>query len=412
MSKQPVLLVIGSVWPEPNSSAAGARMLDLLSKFLKEKWKIVFACTAQESPFMADLGSFGMESMTIHLNDSSFDAYAAELNPNVVLFDRFLCEEQFGWRIAKECPNALRVLETVDLHFLRYARELAWKEGNVCDIRHLQSDRAKREIASILRCDCSIIISEYEMNLLQGTFRVDPKLLLYYPLIMDGVDSSNKNKLPSYEDRRDFIFIGNFWHEPNWQALRELKLKIWPRIHAQLPMAELHVYGAYPSKKVTDLNQVKDKFFVHGRADDAKELVKNARVCLAPMPFGAGLKGKLLEAMACGTPSITNHIGSEGMNGEFEWPGYVTASLEEFADKAVLLYTQESEYISFQQKGFTILDKRFNKNEFESVLFDQVLTLMENIEKHRQDNFIGEILHHHTLASTMYMSKWIEAKNT
>jgi len=116
------ILVIGYVWPEPRSSAAGSRMLKLLQLLRAEAWQVVFASAAALSPHRADLSALGIEEKPIELNADSFDHFIQAYQPDVVLFDRFFTEEQFAWRVEQHCPHALRVLETVDLHCLREAR--------------------------------------------------------------------------------------------------------------------------------------------------------------------------------------------------------------------------------------------------------------------------------------------------
>ena len=128
----------------------------------------------------------------------------------------------------------------------------------------------------------------------------------------------------TFEERKDFIFVGNFLHEPNRDAVHYLKESVWPLIRAQLPDAGMCIYGAYPSQSVLQLHQPKERFFSLGRADDAQEVVAKARVMLAPLRFGAGMKGKLLEAMQCGTPSVTTAIGAESMYGDLPWNGFIT----------------------------------------------------------------------------------------
>src|SRR5690606_14722049 len=102
------LLVIGYVWPEPRSSAAGGHMMQLLECFLADGWRITFASPARSGEHRADLSGLGIEEVEIELNSSSFDDFALALQPDVVLFDRFMMEEQFGWRVAQACPDALR----------------------------------------------------------------------------------------------------------------------------------------------------------------------------------------------------------------------------------------------------------------------------------------------------------------
>jgi len=406
------LLIIGFVWPEPNSSAAGTRMEQLLLLFKEWRWKVTFASPAMESDFMIDLEAIGVEKKSIALNCSSFDEFIQELNPTMVFFDRFLMEEQFGWRVAEFCPNALRILDTIDLHCLRLSRQKAFKEKRDFDINDLLTEEiSKREIASILRCDCSIMVSEFEMDLLKNTFKIDASLLYYLPLLLEPLSKDEiQNWLP-FEERKDFIIIGNFLHEPNWNAVQYLKETIWPLIRNEVSEANLLVYGAYPSQKVFQLHQPKEGFHIMGRADDAQEVVSKARVVLAPLRFGAGIKGKLLEAMQCGTPSVTTSIGAEYMFGDFPWNGFIADNPEDFAAKAVSLYRDKTLWDSAQKNGIQIIEKRYLKSNFISEFKENILSLQNNLKQHRLNNFIGALLQHQTLQNTKYMSKWIEAKN-
>ena len=402
------LLIIGFVWPEPNSSAAGGRMMQLISLFKEQGYQITFASPALDSDFMVNLADFGVNKVTIELNDSSFDAFIRHLQPDIVLFDRFMMEEQFGWRVAENCPNAIRILDTEDLHCLRLARQKAFKENRIFQVVDLLEEAvAKREIASILRSDLSLMVSEYEMELLQSIFRIEKSLLFYLPLLVDQFEISPL----SFQQRQNFGFIGNFLHEPNWNAVQYLKETIWPLIRMQLPTAVLEIYGAYPSQKVFQLHNEKEGFLIRGRAENAKEVISNTRVLLAPLRFGAGIKGKLLEAMQYGTPTITTSIGAESMHGTLDWNGIIEDEPQQFADAAVQLYQEESLWLQSQENGFTIVKQRYLKELFEVEFAKQVSFLKLNLKNHRQNNFLGQMLSHHTMQSTKYMSRWIEEKN-
>jgi glycosyltransferase involved in cell wall biosynthesis len=137
----------------------------------------------------------------------------------------------------------------------------------------------------------------------------------------------------------------------------------------------------------------------------------NARVCLAPLRFGAGIKGKLLEAMFTGTPSITTTIGAESMHGNLAWNGFVSDDPKEFAQKAIEIYNNQKLWDTSQQAGFEILDQRFSKEKITQNFTKRLTELSQNIQVHRQENFMGALLQHHTMKSTMYMSRWIEEKN-
>jgi len=402
------LLIIGFVWPEPNSSAAGGRMMQLITLFKKQGFVVTFASPAQDSDFMVNLADYDVDKVSIALNDSSFDSYIKELQPNVVLFDRFMMEEQFGWRVVEHCPEAIRILDTEDLHCLRLARQHAFKEKYIFELSDIvEEDVAKREIASILRCDVSLMVSEYEMQLLQSLFTIDSSLLFYLPLVVDSFDLNTL----LFNQRENFVFIGNFIHEPNWNAVQYLKESIWPLIRKQLPKAVLEIYGAYPSQKVFQLHNEKDGFLIKGRAESAKEVISKALVVLAPLRFGAGIKGKLLEAMQYGTPSVTTFIGAESMHADLDWNGSIEDDPQEFANASVLLYQDEIFWKKSQQNGFSIIKQRYLKELFEDEFETRLSLLLLNLEPHRRNNFIGQMLLHHTLQSTKYMSRWIEEKN-
>ncbi|PKH67548.1 glycosyltransferase [Flavobacterium sp. ALD4] len=406
------LLIIGSVWPEPNSSAAGTRMLQLISLFKEEGFVVTFASPAMDSDFMVDLELVGAVKKSITLNCSSFDTFVKELNPSLVLFDRFMMEEQFGWRVSENCPNALRLLDTEDLHCLRVARQKAFKESRpFIEANLFLEEVAKREIASILRCDLSLMISEYEMYLLTEIFKIDRLLLLYLPFLLEPLSSTDLGKLASFEERKNFVFIGNFLHEPNWNAVQYLKETIWPLIKGRLPEAVLNVYGAYPSQKVLQLNNFKEGFMIKGRAANANEVVEHARLVLAPLRFGAGIKGKLLEAMQCGTPSVTTSVGAESMHGDLRWNGFITDDPENFVNEAVLLYEDEELWLQAQKNGIDIINHRYLRDLFKDDFKEKIKLLQANLQQHRLNNFMGSLLQHHTLKSTKYMSMWIEEKN-
>ncbi len=404
------ILIIGKVWPEPSSSAAGSRTLQLINLFLEQNWQVSFACAASESDYSFDLKSLGISTLHIVLNDSSFDDLVKNMQPHMVLFDRFTSEEQFGWRVAQNCPNALRVLDTIDLHCLRLARQEAIKQNRDFSLLDLNSDFAKREIASIYRSDVSLMISDYEMDLLINHFKIDNSLLHYVPFLLDPILKKD-NQWPSFSEREHFLSIGNFLHEPNWDAVLFLKQFIWPLIRKQLPKAEIHIYGAYPSKKVFDLNNLKEGFLIKGRADSLERVMKKTKVCLAPLRFGAGIKGKLIDAMQFGVPSVTTDIGAESMHGEFPWNGIIANQPHKFAEAAVELYTNEIKWQQAGENGAQILNNFFLKSNHSDLLIDKLLFLKNQLKSHRLSNFIGEMLMHHTVMGTKYMSLWIEAKN-
>lgn len=395
------LLIIGKVWPEPGSSAAGWRMLDLIKAFLDCGHEVHFACTAHKTGFEMAVERWGVKTYGIQLNDDEFDGWIANLSPDVVMYDRFMTEEQFGWRVRKECEKALTILDTEDLHFVRKGREEGVKKRGAFTDLDYYNDFTKRELASILRCDLSLIISTYEMDLLTAKFNVPSSKLYYLP-----IGKQPEENIPPFDEREGLVFIGNFMHEPNWDAVLQLK-RLWKEWEHKPVEAGLRIYGAYPPQKAYGLNSDKDRFFVMGRAENSQKVIANAKLLLAPLRFGAGLKGKIIEALANGTPVLTTSVGAEGIANTEGL--LIVDDLSFWRSETMRLIHDENGWRELQDKGFEALSALNNSYDTKTLMVE-VANLRDRLQSHRMENFIGEVLHHHTLKSTEYLSKWIMAK--
>jgi glycosyltransferase involved in cell wall biosynthesis len=403
--KQNKVLFIGLIWPEPKSSAAGKRILQLMDLFLLEKFKVFFATTAKKSKY-SELNA-SVYSFQIEINSSSFDNLIKEINPDVVVFDRFLSEEKFSWRVKENCPNSFILLDTEDLHFLRFSRQQALKENRKFVEDDLYNDYTLREIASILRSDLSLIISEYEFSLLVNKFHIAKNSLVYLPFLVDSIPEKNL----SYSERSDFAFIGNYYHEPNIDAVLHLKNNIWPIIHKKNKSLQVNIYGAYMPQIILNLDNKNEGFNVIGRIDDANEVFSYSRVFLAPLRFGAGQKGKLLEALMFNLPSIVSTVAVESMNGIYDWCGFIENEDEKFADLAIEVYSNQILWEKLSHNSHKILKNKFDMHKFKSDFFLKFYTIFKNLNKHRKSIFISQIINYETLNSKKYFSLWIEEKN-
>ena len=405
------VVFIGLVWPEPNTTAAGGRMLQLIRFFLDRSEEVHFASTALPGDYSYPLEELGVHTHSIELNDPSFDEWIADIAPDIVVFDRFVIEEQFSWRVRENCPSALRILDTEDLHFLREARRLAVLEKSTRGDQKPYDDITLRELASIYRSDLTLIISEVEMKLLTETFKVPENALHYLPLLFSTEGRVNFNALPSFSERVDYMTIGNWKHGPNKESVHHLKNEIWPQIRRRLPKARIHIYGAYGPGEKSNLHDPKNGFLIQGWTESKKEAFSSHRVCLAPLRYGAGLKGKLFDAMRFGTPSVTTSVGAEGIADPDSWSGFVCDEPEKFVEQAVDLYSDENVWLDAQSRSKQILLTRFLQEEFLPELDKRIQSLNKELKTYRSENITGALLWHHSAQSTKYLSKWIEAKN-
>lgn len=396
------LLFIGSIWPEPTSTAAGRRTFDVLDMMRPLSNEIHFACAASKSSF-SELPE-DIISHDIELNESSFDDWVIKLNPDLVIFDRFTSEEQFGWRIAKQCPNAFKILDTSDLHCLRFARQQALKKQTQID---LFNDLAIREITSILRCDLTLMISQVEIEILKKEFQISGSLLAYFPFV---VDEKDKVQPVAFEDRQHIMMIGSFLHDPNWDAVQFAVKEVWPLVQKALPKAQLHLYGSYAAHKHQQMNQPKKGILLKGRAQEAISCMQQYRINLAPLRFGAGQKGKVLEGFLSNTPVVSTPIGFESMLYDVQWPQPISQKPEDIAQNIINAYQNKDCWSQLNQAGAQAL-QHFDKVTHQTFIQKRIKQLINELEQHRKNNFYGRLVLQQHLRATEFMSRWIEAKN-
>jgi hypothetical protein len=223
--------------------------------------RVVCASAAAENEFSRELQDAGYEVRRVRLNSDDMALLVKEVRPRLVLFDRFVMEEQYGWQVRQALPEALRVLDTQDLHCLRQARERSLgddKTALYCDERRLKLDssdeNALRELASIHRSDLSLVVSDHELSLLTTRLGVPRETLALATFFFN--DDLFESIVPLRRTRREaqFAMLGNFIHPPNKDSVRYMHERLWPRIRRELPQAELRVYGAYPTRQHMELD--------------------------------------------------------------------------------------------------------------------------------------------------------------
>lgn len=419
------LLCISTNWPEANATAAGVRIHELLAIFISREFEITFAATSKHLEGQHTLKEKGITTQQILVNDPSFDLLLEEIAPDVVLFDRFISEEQFGWRVRDILPNALTILDTEDLHCLRELRE----EQNtfyikqhkdapyslfdyVTDLDELNSrGLTKRELASIFRSDLNLVVSSFEMTVLVDHFKVPPHLCLLLPITYPKQHLQAHRASADYHKRSGYFFIGNGLHKPNIDAIKCLYFSIWPLIKKQHKLAEIYIYGAYLPQKIFKLHKPNIGFHIIGQVKDVKTPFTKHRVNLAPLRFGAGIKGKILEGFIYGCPHITTSTGKEGMDYTVNWPGEVANESKEFAQMSVTIYQDKAQWKKLKSEGYKLIDQSFERSVYEIKLFEYLTQISNCLADHRINNFMGSLLQEQQFQASKYMSLWITEKN-
>lgn len=390
-----------------------------------------------------------------------------------VVFDRFYAEEAFSFRIREQCPDAVHILDMQDVHSLRLGRQRIVERFDDMNIREKNSrsgsadskcigliggtdlmtdnlvkevikfgttssmleggnavvskgeDTFLRELASVHRSDLVLVCSSVELQLMERVWNVPKWKLVPAPFFCDGLDQMSSSSSPAntntFAERTDFVSLGGFKHPPNVDSVRILHREIWPRIRARLPNARLHVYGAYPTNEVKSMHDERTGFIVKGRVEDLDEALLRRRVMLAPLRFGAGVKGKIVDAWRCGCPVVTTPIGAEGMtSGDVaadetscsisDWGGNIASNSNDFVDAAIWIYSNDADWEVAKTNGQTLLRQLFDGTHTLPVVESSISDALLHCKERRKHDMMRAVMWHQTARSTEYFSRWIELK--
>lgn len=424
-SKKKVVFA-GSVWPERTSSAAGVRSADLISILQAQGFHVLCVSPSRLNEHTERLrDESNVECIQADANSDAFQKLLLETSPQVVVFDRFIAEEMYGWQAKKYAPEALRVLDLQDVHFLRKAREhLVKKQGrDVSSVLAAGYDvsmepvekQVIRELASIHRSDLTLFVSDFEREMLVNRFQIPDSLLhrcdFFYP-------TADASQTPSFADRQHIAFIGSFKHSPNVDAVEWTRSSILPLFRslqpAGSPPPEVHVYGSYgAASRFVKMDDPARGFRMKGFAPDVHETLRSYRLTIAPLRFGAGIKGKIADSWFAGTPCVSTGIGSEGMTrgGGSQWGGSIANTPEQLAAAMHELYHDPQRWADAQRAGVALCNSLYSREANAESFLSRLDDAMRRKTDDRARNWTGAILWSERYRATEYMSRYIRAKN-
>ena len=246
-------------------------------------------------------------------------------------------------------PQTALYLDTVDIHFLRELRQAELgddERGRAAALAVRQS-----EIVTCCRCDTVFTVTEDDRQVLLGEV---PKLRVEIaPSIHDVVVDS-----PGFEERDGLLFVGYFGHTPNVDAMRFFVGDVFPIVRNKLPGVKLWIVGSHPTDEIYGM--AGDDIEVTGFVPETRPYLDAARISIAPLRYGAGMKGKIGEAMQTGIPVVTTTIGAEGMGLEHDRDALITDSAEEFAEQIVRLYDDRDLWMRLVENAKRRIDERYS----------------------------------------------------
>lgn len=346
------VLVVDTVTPDPTRDSGSLRLSAILHLLDEQGWGVSFLPDdgrAREEDIRT-LGALGVEVLCRpFVSDLPHWLRAHGHELHAVILCRHTVAGQYASLIRKLAPRARVLFDTVDLHFLREQRA-AELSGSAAMARQAQASR-KSELALIQQCDVTFVVSPHEQALLANEL---PKAKIE---LLSNIHEVFGCRRP-YPGRRDLVFIGGFGHPPNVDAIRWIATSILPALRTRLPDIIVNVVGDIP-------DALREEFAVpglvlHGRVGDLTPIMDHALASLAPLRFGAGVKGKINMAMSHGLPVIATGTAVEGMQLQ---PGVDVLLAEDpggFADAVARLASDEGLWTALSRNGLRNVDEHFS----------------------------------------------------
>ncbi len=257
--------------------------------------------------------------------------------------------EHFIDSVKKVIPNVPILVDSMDIHYLRETREAETMKDSTLKNKSLNTK--KRELQVYSKADCITTVTESDREILQRDLPDKPVFIL-----TDVHDA--KDTKTSFEEREGLIFVGNFNHNPNEDAVIYFVDKIFPLVLKKNPEIKFYIVGNNPTKKIKALQS--ENVIVTGWVPEVAPYLEKCKISVVPLRFGAGNKGKVGETLSYGVPMVSTTIGAEGMNIINEEHSYITDNPNQFAKYILQLYSDKETWQKFSVEGKQLISSQYS----------------------------------------------------
>lgn len=341
--QRPGLLLIDSCTPTPDRDSGSMDVFNSIRIFLALGFRVSFIPESNLldlGPYTRALEDLGVECLhapRISSVKSWLQAWGATYDA-VMLFRAPVAIRHLS-HVRRYCPQARVIFSTIDLHFLRESRQ----SGTTPEPTTAWNPLHRAELDCIQRADKTIVISEAERRWLEAAI---PGLQLALVPLVRELPASRE---VAFEDRAGMAFIGNFQHPPNVDAVRYFLEEIWPEIHRQLPEVVFYIVGSYLPGSLNI--QANEDVVALGYVEDLDAIFGSIRLTVAPLRFGAGLKGKVVTSLGYGVPAVVSSIAAEGMGLVDGEEVLVADGVEAFRDQVLNAYRDQRLWERLAREG-------------------------------------------------------------
>ena len=368
------VLIIDEIIPEFNKDSGSRRLTEIIKLLLKNKVSVFLVADLKQYKYKSDyIQKF--KDLGVNVYQPSIDQkgqlvtkedFIKLITPkiDVAWLHRPTIFSKFQSLVKTANPNVKLVFDMVDFHYVRLLREY---ELNKDEALKAEAEKfLKIELENCKNADVVIAISTTDKELLKQHFNTDEKVVLISNIHQHIDKSDNFN---SFENRKDLLFVGSFRHDPNSDAVKYLKEDIMPLVWKDIPDLKVNIIGSYITEDIEAL--ASDKFKLLGFVDDLNAVINTTKLFVAPLRFGAGIKGKIGQSLEHSLPLVTTNVGAEGFDFGEQTNVMIANTTNDLADKIINLYTNKADWDLASNSCKAIL-KPFSINTTEAQVIDVI----------------------------------------
>ncbi len=354
----PRIIVSDSMYSSPNHDAGSLRMATIMKILAKQARPLFITVRSGQSPEAESiLEREGVEVAYVRdfrNHPADYKAILKEDSFDLAILSRPVTAAALSPLIRKSKPKTKIIYDTVDIHFLRLERE--YKLTGDESVAEAAAEQKEEETRLASQSDQVWCVTEDDKRALQNEAR-SAKIEIV-PTI-HALDGRGK----SFDERHGLLFIGNYGHRPNKDAVHFFINNIYPLIRDSLPGVMFYVVGSYATDEIMAYNS--EDVVVMGYVPDIEPLLKGCRVFVAPLRYGAGIKGKIGSALSSGLPVVTTSIGAEGLGINDREHALIADEPEDFARAVTELYGDRELWQRLSDRGYDHIQDHYSPERVE-----------------------------------------------
>ncbi|HHE54857.1 MAG TPA: glycosyltransferase, partial [Caldithrix abyssi] len=367
------MLICDPLMPMWDRASSSLRLFNYIKILKKLGNHITFLARvgSTDTKYKKTLQQLGIEVYENDRRALSFAGYKVDADWPEIHYDILFEERKFDlailsfWYLAEYYLNLIRkkspatkiIVDTVDIHFVRELREAQLKKDKQLEKAALENK--EREIQVYRQADRLWAVTEEDRRQIAPYVKNIPVDIV--PNIHQPVSVKKE-----FEQTSDLLFVGNFSHKPNVDAVQYFVNSIFPQIKKELKKVKFYIVGNNPPPEIQQLNR--EDIVVTGFVPDLKPYLVKARISVSPLRYGAGMKGKIGEALSYGLPVVTTSIGAEGMNLVHGKHALIADTAKDFAQQVVKLYKNQALWEKLSKSGKKLIEENWGPSTIQEKL--------------------------------------------